>query len=64
VLKNLKMAYPEDKKRMKVFYKVSSLSKKKVCGQRKNVVEINSFVNGRLIISTIKGTHSVHSFVL
>jgi hypothetical protein len=29
VLKNLKMAYPEDKKGMKVFYKVSSLSKKK-----------------------------------
>jgi hypothetical protein len=28
VLKNLKMAYPEDKKMMKVFYKVSSLSKK------------------------------------
>jgi hypothetical protein len=24
VLKDLKMAYPEDKKRMKVFYKVSS----------------------------------------
>jgi uncharacterized protein YbcI len=37
--------------------------KKKVCGQRKNVV-INSFVNGRLIISTIKATHSLHSFVL
>jgi hypothetical protein len=28
VLKNLKMAYPEDKKKLKVFYKVSSLSKK------------------------------------
>jgi hypothetical protein len=28
VLKNLKMAYPEDKKRIKVFYKISSLSKK------------------------------------
>jgi hypothetical protein len=37
--------------------------KKKVCGQRKNFV-INSFVNGRLIISTIKATHSLHSFVL
>jgi hypothetical protein len=37
--------------------------KKKVCDQRKNVV-INSFVNGRLIISTIKATHSLHSFVL
>jgi hypothetical protein len=65
---------------MKVFYKVSSSSKKmklvliwlqfeilsqknKVCGQRKNFV-INSFVNGRLIISTIKGTHSLQSFVL
>jgi hypothetical protein len=34
----------------------------KVC-QRKNFV-INSFVNGRLIISTIKATHSLHSFVL
>jgi hypothetical protein len=33
--------------------------KKKVCGQRKNFV-INSFINGRLIIST----HSLHSFVL
>jgi hypothetical protein len=39
------------------------VTKKKVCGQRKNVV-INSFVNGRLIISTIKATHSLHSFVL
>jgi hypothetical protein len=37
--------------------------KKKVCGQRKNFV-INSFVNGLLIISTIKATHSLHSFVL
>jgi hypothetical protein len=37
--------------------------KKKVCGQRKIFV-INSFVNGRLIISTIKATHSLHSFVL
>jgi hypothetical protein len=37
--------------------------KKKVCGQRKNFV-INSFVNGQLIISTIKATHSLHSFVL
>jgi hypothetical protein len=37
--------------------------KKKVCGRRKNVV-INSFVNGRLIMSTIKATHSLHSFVL
>jgi hypothetical protein len=62
---------------MKVFYKVSSLSikmklvliwlqfeilsqKNKVGGQRKNVV-INSFVNGRLIISTIKGTRYTHS---
>jgi hypothetical protein len=35
---------------------------KKVCGQRKNFV-INSFVNGRLIL-TIKATHSLHSFVL
>jgi hypothetical protein len=26
--------------------------------------KINSFVNGRLIISTIKATHSLHSFVL
>jgi hypothetical protein len=32
------------------------VTKKKVCGQRKNV--INSFVNGRLIISTIKATRS------
>jgi hypothetical protein len=39
------------------------VTKKKVCGQRKNFV-INSFVNGRLIISTIKATHSLHSFVL
>jgi hypothetical protein len=39
------------------------VTKKKVCGHRKNVV-INSFVNGRLIISTIKATHSLHSFVL
>jgi hypothetical protein len=39
------------------------VTKKKVCCQRKNVV-INSFVNGRLIISTIKATHSLHSFVL
>jgi hypothetical protein len=39
------------------------VTKKKVCGQRKNCV-INSFVNGRLIISTIKATHSLHSFVL
>jgi hypothetical protein len=39
------------------------VTKKKNCGQRKNVV-INSFVNGRLIISTIKTTHSLHSFVL
>jgi hypothetical protein len=54
---------------MKVFYKVSSLSKKmklvliwlqieilsqkKVCGQRKNFV-INSFVNGRLITQVYK----------
>jgi hypothetical protein len=37
--------------------------KKNVCGQRKNVV-INSFVNGRLIISSIKATRSLHSFVL
>jgi hypothetical protein len=37
--------------------------KKKVSGQRKIFV-INSFVNGRLIISTIKATHSLHSFVL
>jgi hypothetical protein len=28
VFKNFKMAYTENKKRMKVFYKVSSLSKK------------------------------------
>jgi hypothetical protein len=75
MLKNLKMAYPEDKKKDDGIYKVSSFSikigfdlalivtKKKVCGQRKNFV-INSFVNGRLIISTIKGTHSLHSFVL
>jgi hypothetical protein len=39
------------------------VTKKKVCGQRKIFV-INSFVNGRLIISTIKGTHSLHSIVL
>jgi hypothetical protein len=39
------------------------VTKKKVCGQRKIFV-INSFVNGRLIISTIKATHSLHSFVL
>jgi hypothetical protein len=60
VLKNLKMAYPEDKKRMKVFIRshhfkdeigfdlalISKfVTKKKVCGQRKNFV-INSFVNG------------------
>jgi hypothetical protein len=38
------------------------VTKKKVCGQRKKFV-INSFVNGRLIISTIEGTHSLHSFV-
>jgi hypothetical protein len=38
------------------------VTKKKVCGQRKIFV-INS-VNGRLIISTIKATHSLHSFVL
>jgi hypothetical protein len=31
------------------------VNKKKVCGQRKIFV-INSFVNGRLIISTIKAT--------
>jgi hypothetical protein len=36
---------------------------KKVCGQR-NFFLINSCVNGRLIISTIKATHSLHSFVL
>jgi hypothetical protein len=39
------------------------VTKKNVCGQRKIFV-INSFVNGRLIISTIKATHSLHSFVL
>jgi hypothetical protein len=33
------------------------VTKKKVCGQRKNFV-INTFVNGRLIISTIKATRS------
>jgi hypothetical protein len=42
---------------------IAKFVKKKVCGQRKNFV-INSFVNGRLIISTIKATHSLHSFVL
>jgi hypothetical protein len=36
--------------------------KKKFCGQRKIFV-INSFVNGRLIISTIKATHSLHQFI-
>jgi hypothetical protein len=39
---------------------------KKIClgrGQRKNFV-ISSFVNWRLIISTIKSTLSPHSFVL
>jgi hypothetical protein len=39
------------------------ITKKKVCGQRKIFV-INSFVNGRLIITTIKGTHSLHWLVL
>jgi hypothetical protein len=42
---------------------MKEIIKKKVCGQRKIFV-IKSFVNGRLIISTIKGTHSLHSFVL
>jgi hypothetical protein len=41
---------------------IAKFVKKKVCGQRKIFV-INSFVNGRLIISTIKATHSLHSFV-
>jgi hypothetical protein len=39
------------------------VTKKKVCGQR-NIFVINSFVNGLLIISTIKANHSLHSFVL
>jgi hypothetical protein len=37
------------------------VTKKKGCGQRKNFV-INSFVNGRLVISTITLVRALNSF--